>query len=239
MERFVAQEFTKRQIPILSGEYDHNEEHGECDLIVEVPNMVIFLELKKKALTRQARAGNDVNLLLDIAGSLLDAQAQAGWHEVRLTQRGEINLFYNGTESTIKLDGRKIEKIAVSMLDYGSFQDRIILKRFLEATLNRNFHPRDESLSTKFNKINNSLREITEQVILKYPGQKQVEQPFFNCWFISIPQLLVLMDGVTDASSFRDALGICRNVTMGVCDFYYELSHWRRIRASNTSPSNK
>jgi hypothetical protein len=37
-------------------------------------------------------------------------------------------------------------------------------------------------------------------------GGKQVHWPFHNCWFLSVPQLLVLLDDVNDCEAFRDAI---------------------------------
>jgi Holliday junction resolvase-like predicted endonuclease len=92
VERFLEAEFASHGVPIGRGDYNAEGEHGECDLVIEASETVIFSEVKKKALTRQAKAGSDVYLLLDLAGSLLAAQVQAGWHEVRLRRHGHLDL---------------------------------------------------------------------------------------------------------------------------------------------------
>lgn len=48
-ERFAKQAFLSHGIRALAGQY--RDKTGECDLIVETSNVVIFAELKKKALT--------------------------------------------------------------------------------------------------------------------------------------------------------------------------------------------
>ncbi|WP_205520821.1 hypothetical protein [Propylenella binzhouense] len=228
MERFVEREFVAHGVPTLSGDYDHDTKHGQCDVIADTPQTLIFFELKKKALTRRAQAGMDADLLLDLAGSLLKAHAQAGWHEVRLKQAGTLELVRDGVTRTLSLNGREVEKVAMSMLDYGSFQDRIVLRHFLETTMNATFRPVDLQLSKRFDEINVSLAEIRDQIALNYPRREQVEHPFFNCWFMSVPQLLILLDGVSDAAGFRAALWTCRHITTGSADLYYELSLMRR-----------
>lgn len=233
VERFVEGEFAAHGVPTRAGDYDHDKEHGECDLVAETSETLIFFELKKKALTRRARAGMDANLLLDLAGSLLQAHAQAGWHELRIRHAGILSLDRADVRTTLSLDRRSIEKVALSMLDYGSFQDRIVLKHFLEATLNASFHPHDTSLTKKFSEINASLAEISQQLAIKYPGETRINQPFFECWFISVPQLLVLLDGVDNADAFRQSLWSCRHFTTGATDLYYELSRMRQLRTNN------
>ncbi len=230
VERFLKAEFALHGVSIGGGDYDAGGERGECDLVIETPRTVIFFGIKKKTLTRRAKAGSDAHLLLDFAGSLLAAQAQAGWHEVRLRRYGHLNLKRNGITTPLELNGREIERMAVSLFDFGSFQDRIVLKQFLEATLNARFTPLAAYLNKNFNALNEALAEIREQVAALHPGKKEVNQPFFNCWFVSAPQLLVLLDGVTDDAGFKTALWSCRHIVTGSSDLYFDLSHMRRLR---------
>lgn len=227
IERFVFSELDHHGIQISQGNYDIGGEQGECDLVMETPDVVFFAEMKKKPLTRLAKAGSDVHLLLDLAGSLLFAQAQAGWHEVRLRQNGYLDLHKGERITRVNLDGREIERIAISLFDYGGFQDRFFLKQFLEASMNLTFRPANETFGKKFDEINNALTEIREQIAKFFIGDEEVVQPFFNCWFISVPQLLVLLDGVTGGANFKTSLWSCRHVITGSSDFYSDLSRMR------------
>lgn len=93
----------------------------------------MFIELKKQPLTRKAQADSDTALLIDMAASLLPAQLQAGWHEVRIRRDGYLLLEKDGKIRRIDLNGRSIERIALTVFDYGGFQDRILLQQFLQA----------------------------------------------------------------------------------------------------------
>jgi len=229
IERFLKAEFAAYGIPTGAGEYAVDGEHGECDLVVEVPGTVVFFELKKKPLTRRARAGSDAYLLLDLAGSLLAAQAQAGWHEVRLRRQGLLDLKRNGGTERLELNGREVERVAVSLFDFGSFQDRVLLKQFLEATMGVSFTVVDTSLRGRFEELNGSLGEIGRQIGALHPGQSEFRQPFFHCWFLSVPQLLIFLDDVTDAATFKAALWKCRHLTTDSGDIYYDLSYRKRL----------
>lgn len=65
----------------------------------------MFFELKKQPLTRKAQAGSDTALLIDMAASLLPAQLQAGWHEVRIRRDGYLLLEKDGKTRPIDLNG--------------------------------------------------------------------------------------------------------------------------------------
>ena len=117
------------------------------------------------------------------------------------------------------------------MLDFGSFQDRIVLKQFLEATLTVNFGSSNLAYNKKFKKINAALDEIREQYNAAHDGKTEIHQPFFNCWFMSIPQLLILLDEVSDPATFRSMLWGYRHMVTGTSDLYFEIFHMRRMRA--------
>jgi len=83
--------------------------------------------------------------------------------------------------------------------------------------------------------INEALEEIRAQLVALHPGENNVAQPFFHCWFLSLPQVLVMLDNVTDAASFWSALQQVRHISTGASDFYYEFSRMRRMRAEITA----
>lgn len=233
IERFLEAEFKNHGVPVHGGDYDVNGEHGECDIVAETPEKVVFIELKKKPLTRNAKAGQDAYLILDLAGSLLAAQAQAGWHELRLRRHGHLELTNSEEPYKLDLNGREVERIAVSLLDFGSFQDRVFLRHLLETTLSSGFSPLDPELTRRFEKINETLDEIRKQNSEIHQGKDNIAQPFFHCWFLSLPQLLILLDDVTDMTSFWSELVRTRHITTGSADFYYELSYMRGMKVNS------
>jgi hypothetical protein len=236
IENFLRAEFHARHVPTLSGDYAVDGEHGQCDIVIETVQTIMFLEIKKKPLTRRAQAGSDAHVLLDLANSLLLAQVQAGWHEVRLRRKDFIDLTENGVTRRLELKGRQIERIAVSLMQFGSFQDRIFLKQFLEGTLHADFSVSEASLKKDFDKLNALLAEVRQQVNALRPDDKELDRPFFHCWFLSLPQLLVLLDGVQGEEEFKNALWKTRHIVTGSSDFYFDLSYMRKLAA--TVPDN-
>jgi len=238
IEAFLRDELLAHGIPSLTGTYVIDGEDGECDIVVETDQYVIFLEIKKKPLTRRAQAGSDAHVLLDLANSLLAAQVQAGWHEARLQKQGFIELNSVGVKTRLELRGRKVERIAISLMQFGGFQDRILLKQFLEATMSASFGVSDPALQSGFAKFNALLGELREQLKILHPNEANLGQPFFHCWFLSVPQLLVLLDDVRGAEAFKEALWKTRHVVTGSADFYYDNAWMRKsTRGSATSGS--
>lgn len=234
MERFLLEELKFHGINGAQGDYDDSTgAHGECDIVVECKDTVIFIEVKKQPLTRKARAGSDAALLVDMAASLLLAQIQAGWHEVRIRRDGFLLLKKDGKEKRVDLAGRTVERMAVTLFDYGSFQDRTLIHQFLSAQLPADYSVSDPHLKSKFLKINKQLEELRAQTtqLKSLIGDDAVR--FFNCWFLSIPQFLVLLDGVSSPEDLKAALWNTRHVSMGTMDFYFEHAHMRKNRAAS------
>jgi len=235
IETFVREQFAAHNVPTLTGNYRVDGEEGECDIVVETSEAIIFLEIKKKPLTRRAQAGSDAHVLLDLANSLLAAQVQAGWHEVRLRKHGFLELDDRGVRTRLDLRGRAIERIAVSLMQFGGFQDRVLLKQFLEGTLHADFSVNEPSLQNAFAKFNGLLRELREQVNQLHPGEATLNQPFFHCWFLSVPQLLVLFDDVESPDALKQALWKTRSLVTGSADFYYDFAWMQRAAESNAT----
>lgn len=241
-ELFLECELTSRGVVVQKGDYDVQPppdasdlrlEHGECDLVIETSDRIIFAEMKKKALTRLAKVGSDAHLLIDLTGSLLDAQKQAGWHEVRIKRAQTLTLKNCNQIYHLELHERHIERIAVALLDYGSFQDRGFLKHMLESNLRVNFGaPTDSKMNKRLKVINEALDEIRQQLKELYPPGTTMRQPFFHCWFLSLPQMLVMLDDVNSADGFWTALSSTRHVSTGSGDFYFDYSYMKTLSAA-------
>jgi len=65
-----------------------------------------------------------------------------------------------------------------------------------------------------------------------YAGELVVANPFFHCWFLSLPHVLVLLSEVTDAASFWGALLQTRSIVSGAQDYYFELARIRRWKSA-------
>lgn len=206
--------------------------YNHFELMFQSP-CVILMEVKKKPFTRLARSGNDVKILLDLSESILEAQRQAGRTELLLREKGIISLkdpLDNGV-SEIVLGEREIERISITLLDYGSFQDRTVIKQFLDICLQANFTSRDAAHKKKFDKLLLKLEELRSQVeSLSNFANSDREQPFFHCAFISVPQFLVMLDDVSSNEDFKEILWKTRHTSTGSLDFYFDYSYISKLR---------
>ena len=90
--------------------------------------------------------GSPAHVLIDLSTSLIDGLIQARKHEITIRKNNSIELEKDGRRNTVKLDGRGIEKIVVTLFDFGGFQDRLVVKHFLEAIVQVNFNCDSEQI---------------------------------------------------------------------------------------------
>ena len=231
-ERLIQQEIESRAVTVRSGTYNMSGQVGECDAFVETEKDIVFIELKAKPLTRMSREGNEAQLLIDLISSLLVAQTQLGQHEKLLLQHGYLDLQQpDGTPYRLELRERQIERVATTLLDFGGFQDRVILHNIMNVLTTTRYAPVNKNLDAQFKKLKSSCEKLAAQTseLTRFSDQ-QKSNPFFSCWFLSVPQILIMMDDVRDANSFVSSLWTTRHLTMSTLDFYFEYAQAKRIR---------
>jgi len=236
IEKFVYKKLTEKGISFFNGNYvDGINPAGEVDVLIESSDCIDLIEIKKKPLTRLSRSGNDINLIVDLAQSLFDAQIQAGRTEILLRKNGRISLEDDGNEKTIQLKNKRIERIALTQWDFGSFQDRMVINKILTILDSSEIKLIDDNSPDA-----NSITKIREKQ-LKWKAQAEElstidssfdEFPYFNCWFLSLPQLLLILRYSKDNESFHKAVSSTKHVTVSANNFYIDFLYFF-VRTSN------
>jgi hypothetical protein len=227
LEAFVHTKLKEKNITFSYGDYVKDcKIKGEADGIIEAENAIILLEIKKKVLTRRSKTGSAVAVIIDLAGSLLEAQIQAGRTELLLRQQGYIELESNGQVNKVYYNNREIERVALTQWDFGSFQDRGIINNILSIlmgtsyTLTKEGNKSDTDAFKKMNKLRNIHQSQAEQ--LHEIDPRFDHYPYFSCWFLSVPQLMVLLRYSNNNEEFYEALRATKGVTMSTMNFYFE-----------------
>jgi hypothetical protein len=241
IELFLRKEFDKHNIQTHSGKYSFgtgkNQVKGECDLVVATADTIIFIESKKKALTRAAKSGKDTQILLDLAGSIVDSVVQSMRHEELLRQHGHLSLASPDGTFRLELSNRKVEHLSVTLLEFGSLQSRLFIQNFLKLCLTAKFGAFDQAHQPKFDSLNKKLRElarISNHLAPIYPNSL-----FFNVGFMSISQVLILLQNTKSVEDFKSALWNTRYLASATMDFYFEHRLMSRTQASNQDLSTR
>lgn len=218
----------KYKIPLdVRDELQINSKERECDFIIETKSTVIFVELKRKTLTSDARSGSPLHSMIDIAQSLLHAQAQAGCHEYMLRRNGEIQ-FLDG--SKIELKNREIERVAVSMFGYFGIQDGFFVSQILNNVIGGEINSETPDADEK---INIHLREINHQfnTDLFKRTYGDTANKFIESRFFSIPQILELLSNSSSNEEFETELNRTKHCGTNCKDWFVDYHFLRRLRA--------
>lgn len=227
LEKLIYNYLENNNITYSYGNYTVDSIDGECDLLIETTETIILIEFKKKVLTRKAKSGIDIDILIDLSDSLLSSQLQAGRTELILREKGEIVLSDAKKDSskTIEWKKRRIERISLTQLDFGGFQDRTIIHSFFNALLTHTYgaHSDDKQILKKFEMLKEKQKVWNEQFIkLNEIDENFGQFPFFECNFMDLGQLLETINLSTDNDSFMEKLKSNKFVTFGTLDFYRE-----------------
>ena len=176
-------------------------EEGECDFVIENDKRILLVECKAKPLTRDAMAGVQGDALLDFAGGMFAAQAQALRHERILRTRGRID-FCDGTPSLVWRQ-REITRLSVTLLNHGALQDRAILWSLYEALIQAKAEaPSGYDKMSQIREFDKNLTAVhNEAEALKDLGIPTRVQPLASA-SLSVGSLSVLLKGVSDLDHF-------------------------------------
>lgn len=234
VESFIKNELSQHGIKFNCGEYKGAKgEQFEIDIVIETSDTLIFLEIKSKSLTRKSKDGNGLDLLVDLSKSLLESQIQLINHEAYIRDNETITL---KDGYICKLNNRNIALVSISLLDFGSFQDRIFIHQFLRIMLDIEIGSNlsvDASKVSDLNKKLNKFKSLVSKIVQLDPGK--LKHLFQYCWFLSVPQLLILLDNVNSNDDFKQELWRTRSITTGSLDFYREYDNARQIALSRIS----
>ena len=115
----------------------------------------------------------------------------------------------------------------------------MILHQYLQINLNASYTAIDDSQQKKFAVLESRLLELRQQTAeLVSLNSSRHNQPFFHCWFLSVPQILVLLNCVNSNEDMKEALWNTRHVSAGSLDFYFEHTQAMKLRMGRPPEEN-
>lgn len=227
LEDFVKSLFDEYGINYISNSKYYDEEYeGETDFIIESDDSIIIIEVKKKVLSRESKSGFNYRIIMDLLGGFVKSQFQASKLEYLLKKYNEVNLELNDkSKYKLLLNGRKVKRISLTQLDYGSLFDSYFLENFLRTLINNDFILKDgdDKLNKEFEnykkdalnykKIFSKLNEIEDINFMTYVH--------VNTYFMCLSQLFEVIKRSYDNNSFNENLPNYL-VEYGSFDWFFE-----------------
>ncbi|CAN7335355.1 hypothetical protein LJR029_005726 [Caballeronia sp. LjRoot29] len=204
---------------------------GDSDLIIETDAVILLCEFKKKALTRLANSGNDLQLTADLARGLVTGVNQLAKQEIELRKTEKLR-FTDGSELT--RNDRRIVKIVISLSDHGGLHDASMVRHTLRVLQGASLTPRmaisaeQSELMAEVNLILGTLGrrsvEFSEIVDANKEGDLFDGLLFHNIFFI---EQLLLRERT--AEKFISALLLGMRVVTGTRDPFFDYEQFRPV----------
>jgi hypothetical protein len=199
----------------------------EVDIADESDDRILFMECKKKPLTNAARAGNVLSAAVDLASAFLMPLVQINRHEKQLRAGGIT--FISG--KTLTLKDRYIQRVAVTMTDHGSMQDRMFLRAVLIGLWGVTLTALDPKLQADVDEVNKQLKRLAEGItaLAGQAGGKFddfVQRYIVSSWWLSIDQFTFLCEHTRDLRRATSPVG---GVVFCTGDLMNEIAHYDRM----------
>lgn len=226
LEPMLENMFLARGIEVFARSRKY--QNGEIDLAITTPEKIILFECKKKALTKPTLGGDMVDGLIDICLTFMQAQCQLTSHEIYLLKDGRIE-FNDGT--VLEHKERRIEKIAVTMHDFGSLQDRMVSANLINnlASSQINASSMTDHQAKKFSECNELLEKLNTLLTERQAITNNSQNNFYDAVFLGTPQLHYLLDHSQSIEDFSDALDHVKSVVNGSLDMYSTFSYFHNL----------
>lgn len=228
IEDYLKHLLGKSGISCVSGKYTlPDKSKGECDGLIESSDRIVLIEVKKKSLIRDSRAGVDFKILTNLI-DVIKSQVQSLKTSYGLWNDSPFKLTPDGDGvHEIELKGREIERVTLTLLPYGSIEDRAIFQHVIKILLRYQFElvtGSQPSGQIDENKIRESLKTLEKQCdnLDKYLKLSPEKKPLFNNWFLDFEQLQYLISNSNGPDEFVKKLLDGKYMTAGTLDFYNE-----------------
>lgn len=169
IENYVYKLLDNKNIKYKHGIYFPSTNcEGECDLILENEERLVFLELKNSGIAREFQFGDDVKVLNQLGNSTLKAQCQILKHKIHLSQNGnKLDLFASVHDvqpaCQIDINNKRVFSISLCGAEALFFTSGYIANNLISSLAYTKFSTRDGDESLLQN-INSTAEEIRNQV---------------------------------------------------------------------------
>ncbi|MHB8204697.1 MAG: hypothetical protein ACYDHG_13455, partial [Desulfomonilaceae bacterium] len=226
LEIFVKRCLAEKGFKVLYGKFKIQKIEGDIDAAIETDSHIVLIECKKKALTREARAGDSDVILHDLALGLIHGQTQLA-KVASLLHNSTIEKLHQTASNKISdltLGNKRLLRIFLCLTDYGALHHASYLETLLEFFYSTGFKYRNNGSNTseyhndeeKFEKFRKTQKDLLE----KHPGPQG--RQFYDCFFLNLNQFIYLLDQCPDADSFVKQLLQFKTASFGSRDVYQE-----------------
>ncbi|GEK32402.1 hypothetical protein KZO01_27110 [Kurthia zopfii] len=200
------------------------------------------MEIKKKQLQKRSLLQDDVELFYDISQSILHSQSQLGKHQLFLLKKGSLELYEkrgkrnssNKLLKSIYLNDRNIERINITLDDYGILNDKQLLMQLLKMFTFSKIKAIDEKKDSKLSDARKYSLKLQEQFNelqnINYALSDDVNHLYTNTSFMSLQLLMTRLENVNGNNEFGKDYRITRNIIQTISEPFFEYYNMLQLK---------
>lgn len=234
IEDLVRKLFVKHGIEPKTGNYQYTNKSGkkitgECDVLIDTPNLIYLIETKKKGWTNESREGVEYQEVIDIADSLLSSQRQAFKTTCALNSTECLVLDSGENRYELRLAGRRIHQCSLVPKDFGAIQINGVVQHILENFLRYNYiivcepdYPDKKKLEKSYKQLGKYAAELSEYVGELHGDTPDFHRVFFDSRFVTFEWIENILHDVKCPEDFENKIQTCHYVIFSTNDIYRE-----------------
>jgi Holliday junction resolvase-like predicted endonuclease len=238
LENLIIDELKSSGATIHFGNYQSSDR--ECDIVIEENDKIIFIEIKKKSLTRKSISGDETQIAIDLIDAFMHSQEQLLTHEVFIKKHNKI-IFDNGTE--LELNDRTIEKVSISLFDSYSLNDHLFTMNmfdYLQRVRLNIKYSEDQKIDNQLKKSIQSIQEKNQKILnivdimneLYSSNPDEYRKDRFNIWFFSMELFIMIISRAKYTNtSISKVMNTFKHMSALTGDLYYEFDSFSSFKS--------
>lgn len=236
VELIVKEYLSENSIDFKSGEYfpknnKKEEPKGECDIVLENDEFIVFIEVKRRSLPHEFDVADDVEVFRALSEGMLRAQKQIMNHRLHLISNGEIKLYNKKDKEKYELlewKNRQIMCISLCLPEYRFITNETFSSKLLRSMLFVNYETVDSSKQKRLKGLNSSSLEMIEifKDLNKVDDTITTENIFSNSLFISLQQFIYTLEFCSNKDDLIEYLNKATYIITDALDYYVALENF-------------
>lgn len=240
LETLVKSLLDEKHIPYSSGIYKNGKQvAGECDIVLEGAQKILFLELKKCPLSDHFEQGSDIEIIHSLADGMIPGQLQALGHRTILEREGSLSLYQNASDdrpyTTLTHGGRDIMTMSVCLPEYSFFTVTPLAHKIFHLMAQGTISTIAPEQAVRVKKFNDLA--VKFQKHLNEIDCRDFNQYIHFCCFRSLQQFWMALTESKDVDTLIQILTCDCSMIISNLDFYLNVKEWKKIRQQGLKDS--
>ena len=225
VENMLRAEVSKKGYSLCNGKYTTQDDESDCDMVMQDPNRICFIEVKKTEIEDEFNKLDDVAALQQLSKGMIKAQKQAFRHKKNLLKNKKLLLKNEQNEAELSyLGNENIYMFSICLPEYSFITSKNFSSKLLEVILLGGFSTVDPNRQCEVKELNELGKTMLQYATEIYNGSPiDVHSLSFYSAFASAQQLLTALWCSNSQDEFLEIIRNWIYGTDGTLNLYHSI----------------